>query len=230
MVGNIPEGNIITEGNISPNPPSGGSINDILYRKTKMFMQNIKACQSFIKIFHAFFGCLQISEGLNSKFCWLLCVLGVLFLRNSLNFFIRFINHINLFRISRHFCCFKVRGSHACHGIYFVFHRNTRNTRVLPWNTKYIPWHTQYAWDWVKCSEKSHSHVVQIGFFDWTIWICGVIYNLNTKSLAGLDSPARNLWPSIVFIIYRPAARGKYDKYHHWKKYFAESNELRFYK
>ena len=35
-----PEGNIITEGNISPNPPSGGSINDILYRKTKMFMQN----------------------------------------------------------------------------------------------------------------------------------------------------------------------------------------------
>ena len=26
-------GNIITEGNISPNPPSGGSINDILYRK-----------------------------------------------------------------------------------------------------------------------------------------------------------------------------------------------------
>ena len=29
------EGNIITEGNISPNPPSGGSINDILYRKSK---------------------------------------------------------------------------------------------------------------------------------------------------------------------------------------------------
>ena len=39
---------------------------------TKMFIQNIKACQSFIKIFYAFFGCLQISEdleGLNSKFC-----------------------------------------------------------------------------------------------------------------------------------------------------------------
>ena len=27
----FPEGNIITEGNISPNLPSGGSINDILY-------------------------------------------------------------------------------------------------------------------------------------------------------------------------------------------------------
>ena len=37
-----PSGNIITSGNISPNPPSGGSINDILYRKNKMFMQNIK--------------------------------------------------------------------------------------------------------------------------------------------------------------------------------------------
>jgi hypothetical protein len=33
--GLCPEGNIITEGNISPNPPSGGSINDILYRKLK---------------------------------------------------------------------------------------------------------------------------------------------------------------------------------------------------
>ena len=30
-----PEGNIITEGNISTNPKSGGSINDILYRKLK---------------------------------------------------------------------------------------------------------------------------------------------------------------------------------------------------
>jgi hypothetical protein len=29
------EENIITEGNISTNPPSGGSINDILYRKLK---------------------------------------------------------------------------------------------------------------------------------------------------------------------------------------------------
>ncbi len=37
-----PSGNIITEGNISPNTPSGGSINVILYRKTKMFMQNLK--------------------------------------------------------------------------------------------------------------------------------------------------------------------------------------------
>ena len=31
----IYEGNIITEENISPNPPSGGSINDVLYRKSK---------------------------------------------------------------------------------------------------------------------------------------------------------------------------------------------------
>ena len=29
----FPEGNVIAEGNILPNPPSGGSINDILYRK-----------------------------------------------------------------------------------------------------------------------------------------------------------------------------------------------------
>ncbi len=29
-------------GNISPNTPRSGSINDILYRKTKMFMQNLK--------------------------------------------------------------------------------------------------------------------------------------------------------------------------------------------
>ena len=83
---------------------------------------------------------------------------------------------ISLAYISRHFCYFKVRGSYACHGIYFVFHGNTRDTRVLPWNTKYIPWHTLYAWDWVKCSEKSHCHVVQIGIFDWTIWIWGIIF------------------------------------------------------
>jgi hypothetical protein len=37
-----PEGNIITEGNISPNPPSGGSINDILYRKLKASKLRIK--------------------------------------------------------------------------------------------------------------------------------------------------------------------------------------------
>ncbi len=37
----FPEGNIITEGNhISPNTPSGGSINE-LHRKTKLFMQNL---------------------------------------------------------------------------------------------------------------------------------------------------------------------------------------------
>jgi hypothetical protein len=33
--GLCPEGNIITEGNVSTNPPSRGSINDILYRKLK---------------------------------------------------------------------------------------------------------------------------------------------------------------------------------------------------
>ena len=33
--GLCPEENIITEGNIPANPPSGGSINDILYRKLK---------------------------------------------------------------------------------------------------------------------------------------------------------------------------------------------------
>jgi hypothetical protein len=37
-----PEGNIITEGNISLNPPSGGSINDILYRKLKASKLRIK--------------------------------------------------------------------------------------------------------------------------------------------------------------------------------------------
>jgi hypothetical protein len=40
--GLCPEGNIITEGNISLNPPSGGSINDILYRKLKASMLRIK--------------------------------------------------------------------------------------------------------------------------------------------------------------------------------------------
>jgi hypothetical protein len=36
------EGNIITEGNILPNLPSGGSINDILYRKLKASKLRIK--------------------------------------------------------------------------------------------------------------------------------------------------------------------------------------------
>ena len=40
--GLCPEGNINTEGNISPNPPSGGSINDILYRKLKDSKLRIK--------------------------------------------------------------------------------------------------------------------------------------------------------------------------------------------
>ena len=40
-----PSGNIITSGNISPNPPSGKSIN--LYRNTKMFMQNLKMIHAY---------------------------------------------------------------------------------------------------------------------------------------------------------------------------------------
>ena len=40
--GLCPEGNINTEGNISPNSPSGGSINDILYRKLKASKLRIK--------------------------------------------------------------------------------------------------------------------------------------------------------------------------------------------
>ena len=40
--GLCPEGNINTEGNISPNPPSGGSINYILYRKLKDSKLRIK--------------------------------------------------------------------------------------------------------------------------------------------------------------------------------------------
>jgi hypothetical protein len=40
--GLCPEGNLITEGNISLNPPSGGSTNDILYRKLKASKLRIK--------------------------------------------------------------------------------------------------------------------------------------------------------------------------------------------
>jgi hypothetical protein len=40
--GLCPEGNINTEGNISPNPPSRRSINDILYRKLKASKLRIK--------------------------------------------------------------------------------------------------------------------------------------------------------------------------------------------
>ena len=40
--GLCPEGNINTEGNISPTPPSGGSINDTLYRKLKASKLRIK--------------------------------------------------------------------------------------------------------------------------------------------------------------------------------------------
>ena len=42
-----PEGNIITEGNISANPPRGGSINDILYRKLKASKLRIKNLTRF---------------------------------------------------------------------------------------------------------------------------------------------------------------------------------------
>jgi hypothetical protein len=40
--GLCPEGNIITSGNILPNPPNGRSINDILYRKLKASKLRIK--------------------------------------------------------------------------------------------------------------------------------------------------------------------------------------------
>ncbi len=38
----FPEVKYFAEGNISPNTPSGVSTKDILYRKTKMFMRNLK--------------------------------------------------------------------------------------------------------------------------------------------------------------------------------------------
>jgi hypothetical protein len=41
----MPSGNIITEGNISPNPPSGRSIIDILYRKFKQGWMLLKGKQ-----------------------------------------------------------------------------------------------------------------------------------------------------------------------------------------
>ena len=40
--GQSPSGNIITSGNISPNPPRSRSINDILYRKLKASKLKIK--------------------------------------------------------------------------------------------------------------------------------------------------------------------------------------------
>jgi hypothetical protein len=52
--GLCPEGNIITKGNISPNPPSRGSVNDILYRKLKASKLRIKnLTHTFVnKMFH----------------------------------------------------------------------------------------------------------------------------------------------------------------------------------
>ena len=43
---------------------------------------------------------------------------------------LKMIHAYDFFCTSRNFCYFKVRGSHACHGIYFIFHGNTRVSRV----------------------------------------------------------------------------------------------------
>jgi hypothetical protein len=62
--GLCPEGNIITEGNISSNPPSGGSINDILYRKFKriQFLISYVYLSFLFKIFeHVSFGSLKVT-------------------------------------------------------------------------------------------------------------------------------------------------------------------------
>jgi hypothetical protein len=34
------------------------------------------------------------------------------------------------------------------------------------------------SWIWVKYCKKSHCHVVQMLFLDWTVWICGIIFSL----------------------------------------------------
>jgi hypothetical protein len=47
--GQSPEGNIITEGNISPNPPSGGSIND-----NSTWAHFVDAVNANIRLFFAF--------------------------------------------------------------------------------------------------------------------------------------------------------------------------------
>ena len=122
--------------------------------------------------------------GFYSKFCWLLCVLGILFLQNSLNFLIRFINHINLFGISRHFCYFKVRRSHGTARVMeyilsrFCISWQHACTRVAMKYKIYSMAHAVYAWDWVRCSEKSHCHVVQIGFLDFRLDILNLRYNI----------------------------------------------------
>ena len=52
--GLCPKGNIITEGNISPNPPGGRSINDILYRKLKASKLRIKNRTHIFVLIHNF--------------------------------------------------------------------------------------------------------------------------------------------------------------------------------
>ena len=69
--GALPQGNIITEGNISPNPPSGGSINDILYRKLKASKLRIK------NLTHTF---------VNTKFYFRINASIVAFLSNHISF------------------------------------------------------------------------------------------------------------------------------------------------
>jgi hypothetical protein len=59
--GLCPEGNIITEGNVSTNPPSGGSINDTLYRKLKnpllKFRMNFKTIKRIQFLFSYLYLC-----------------------------------------------------------------------------------------------------------------------------------------------------------------------------
>ena len=43
----LPE--VMNEGNISPNPPSGGSINDILYRKLKASKLRTKKLDTYVR-------------------------------------------------------------------------------------------------------------------------------------------------------------------------------------
>jgi hypothetical protein len=69
--GLCPEGNINTEGNISPNPLSGRSINDILYRKLKASKLSIK------KLTHTF---------MNPMFYFRINASIVAFLSNHISF------------------------------------------------------------------------------------------------------------------------------------------------
>ena len=109
--------------------------------KNKMFMKNIKknnlqkTLPIFYQDFHAFFSCLQIpegSEGLNSKFCWLLCVLGVLFTAKLwISSSDSSTTSISLAYPAIFVILKFVDPTRAME--YIVFHGNTRDTRVLPW-------------------------------------------------------------------------------------------------